>query len=138
MTGGRPSHLEILVEGERGNLAAAILRAGGVKTELAALRCVNAVETDALPVDFDGVAVNDRGDADDGFGDGRACCKERGEHNSQPHAAFHAKGAISTDTTRTVPLFRENEIATDLPALADCIVFCSGGIARAMGTVPSA
>lgn len=46
-------------------LTAAILLAAGIDAKLPALRCINPIEADALAVDFDCVAINHRGDADE-------------------------------------------------------------------------
>lgn len=43
----------------------------GVKAQLRAFRRVNAVQANSLPVNFDGVAVDDRGDARQRRGRGR-------------------------------------------------------------------
>ena len=55
--------LEEVGQGERRPLPATIFLAGGVKAELRTLRCVDAVEANSLPVNFDCVSVNDGGNA---------------------------------------------------------------------------
>ena len=58
---------------EGGALPAAVSPAGVVATLLAALRSIDAVQTDPLPCDFYRVTINDRGPANDRLRLGHDC-----------------------------------------------------------------
>lgn len=111
MAGCRPRGFEYVVEREGGCLAAAVLCAAGIEAELAALWRVNAVEADPLAVNFDCIAVDDRGDADDGLGKSRSryrtkvkTCREANmAHQQRPLSLIEQFSAVAlTHTTRTV------------------------------------
>jgi len=55
-------------QGERCLLPATVFLAGAIKAELRAFWRVNAIQPNALPVNFDGVTVDYRGRSDEWFG----------------------------------------------------------------------